>query len=222
LFVWDRIEQPDLNAKLLGNNRFYETPIGWLPSVTTVIGNSSIANKEYLEEWKARVGLEEAARASGVASRRGTILHTMLEKYLSNDPAWALGSMPFHLENFRSIIPFLKEHIEVVHSLEMAVWSEALRTAGRTDVFCTINGCRTILDLKTSKGVKRTKDILHYFVQATCYARMVEERLGIEVPQIAIIMTSDYDPPRYWIRDRIDYDLPCLEVFNEPRKIEYV
>ena len=73
----------DLKAENTSSGRLYKTPTGKkYPSVTTVL--SSYGKKE-LFEWRERVGAEEANKIAGRASRRGTALHTVCEKYLLNE-----------------------------------------------------------------------------------------------------------------------------------------
>ena len=70
----------DLKAETTEEGRRYVTPEGRkYPSVTTVL---SSYNKKAIYEWRQRVGNEEANKIAGRASRRGTQLHTLCEKYI--------------------------------------------------------------------------------------------------------------------------------------------
>ena len=74
-------EIPDL-IKVTGEDgkRYYTTPDGdRFPSVTTVLGAKP---KPYLQEWRNRVGEQEANRITKISSGRGTNLHTLCERYL--------------------------------------------------------------------------------------------------------------------------------------------
>lgn len=67
-------------------NRFYqvsegERVIAKLPSVTTIIGCT--ADKSGLDEWRDRVGHQEADRISKLSMNRGTIMHRLIELYKS-------------------------------------------------------------------------------------------------------------------------------------------
>ncbi len=48
---------PELTTKTINRKRFYVTPEGYYPSITTVL---SIRNKKGLMEWRKRVGNEVA------------------------------------------------------------------------------------------------------------------------------------------------------------------
>ena len=70
----------DLKAETTESGRKYVTPNGArYPSVTTVL---SSYNKKAIMEWRQRVGAEEANKIAGRASRRGTQLHFLCEKYI--------------------------------------------------------------------------------------------------------------------------------------------
>ena len=62
--------------------RHYLTPEGnKYPSITTVL---SEYNRKAIQDWRHRVGAEEAGRISGKASTRGTKLHKACEDYINN------------------------------------------------------------------------------------------------------------------------------------------
>ena len=53
-----------------------------LPSVTTVLGQTTGADKEAsLAKWRDRVGHKEAAKIVSEAAARGTAMHLYLEKH---------------------------------------------------------------------------------------------------------------------------------------------
>lgn len=67
-------------------NRFYQVVqddklIAQLPSVTTIIGCTG--DKSGLEDWRNRIGHEEADRISKLSMNRGTIMHRLIELYKS-------------------------------------------------------------------------------------------------------------------------------------------
>jgi hypothetical protein len=53
-----------------------------LPSVTTILGATK--NKQFLKDWKAKVGHEEAERIKNLSSKRGTAMHKFLEKHIQS------------------------------------------------------------------------------------------------------------------------------------------
>ena len=75
------IEIPELKTKTINKKRFYVTPKGYYPSITTVLSNRK---KEGLWEWRKRVGSEVANYVARTAAARGTKVHHMCEDYLNN------------------------------------------------------------------------------------------------------------------------------------------
>ena len=123
----------DLEAVTTESGRQYKTPNGIsYPSVTTVL---SSYNKKAIYEWRARVGEEEANKVSGKASRRGTALHTVCEKYLLNEmnELRMHTMMPNIKELFLQLRPELDRNIGKIYSLEQALYSDGLKIAGRVD-----------------------------------------------------------------------------------------
>ena len=54
-------------------NRVYDVNGSRLPSVTTIIGATK--NKQFLKDWTAKVGKQEAERIKNLSSNRGTAMH---------------------------------------------------------------------------------------------------------------------------------------------------
>lgn len=165
--------------------RRYETPSGKkYPSVTSVLG---LLGKAEIMAWRKAVGEEEANRISSRAARRGTAIHSLCEDYLLNKE---VNPTPFDLEVFNSIKPHLNR-INNVHCLETQLYSDYLQVAGTVDCIAEFDGRLSIIDFKTSKRVKSRDDIHGYFMQTSAYAVMFEERTGIPVDRLVIIMSVD-------------------------------
>ena len=173
-----------------GVGRIYTTPQGnRYPSVTTVIGAAS--DKTYLDKWKARVGEQEAKKVSAQATRRGSAVHSLVENYLCNNPEYTKGHMPNNLISFKKIKPHLDENIGKIAGLEVPLYSDKLRVAGRVDCIAEWDGTWSIVDFKTSKREKARDDIHDYFIQCSAYAIMMFEATGILCKQSVIVMTVD-------------------------------
>ena len=85
-FLTEYIHQPfpDLAVSNVNGMRFYEAPNGLkYPSITTVLGKQP-GKQKGLQEWRDRVGAQQAAIISGKAARRGTAFHHCVEDYLKN------------------------------------------------------------------------------------------------------------------------------------------
>jgi genome maintenance exonuclease 1 len=168
-------------------SRVYKTPSGRAyPSVTTVTGQH---NKAAIIEWRKRVGEAEANRISTTAAKRGTRVHTLCESYLNNEH---VEPNLFDTETFKAIKPYLN-NIQDIHCLETALYSDHLEVAGTVDCIAKYNGKMSVIDFKTSKRRKSRDDIHNYFMQCSAYAVAFEERTGVPVGKIVIIMAVDDD-----------------------------
>jgi genome maintenance exonuclease 1 len=193
----------DLETETVNGKRFYKTPEGLLyPSVTTI---TSQHGKDKILEWRKRVGEAEANRISTQASSRGTRVHKICENYLNNEEDFARKTMPDSVAMFKSIQPLLDEYVNNIHALEVPLYSHHLRVAGRVDCIAEYEGKLSVIDFKTSSKLKEESWIKGYFMQCSAYAVMYEERTGIPVPQIVIMIAVDSEHPQVFIKKRNDY-----------------
>jgi len=180
---------PKIESKTFPDGkRYYTTSSGMvLPSVTTVIGEKK---KQFIAEWRKRVGEEEANRISRTASGRGTRMHGLVEKYLLNETINWPDEMPDGVYMFRKIARELK-NINNIHYMEEALWSEKLGLAGRVDCIAEWKGKLSVIDFKTSQKHKTKEQITDYFAQCTAYALMYEELVGSPIENIVVLMAVD-------------------------------
>ena len=176
--------------------RVYKTPSGRAyPSVTTV---TSLHNAEGIAKWRARVGAEEANRISSRASARGTRIHSLCESYLRNE---VCEPDIFDRELFGSLEQWLGD-IDNIHALEDPLYSDFLQVAGTVDCIADFQGKLSVIDFKTASKPKDRDDIHNYFMQTAAYAVAFEERTGIPVGRLVIIMAVENDDPRLFIEKR--------------------
>ena len=215
-FKHELLSFDDIKADMVDGVRFYDTPGGRFPSVTTVIG--AYKGDHHLKAWRDRVGEEEARKVGGRARVRGTAVHEIAESYLRNRNDWAEGVMPVNLDSFLSIKNILDTRVGTVYGVEVPLWSDRLCTAGRTDLLAEWDGVPSVIDFKTSLRVKKEAEIWGYFVQKACYGTMVQERVGFIVPQIVTVMMVDHEPPQIWVKQRRSYQEDVMRVFvDAPR-----
>jgi ATP-dependent exoDNAse (exonuclease V) beta subunit len=193
----------DLTTETVNGKRFYRTPEGLLyPSVTTI---TSQHGKDKILEWRKRVGEAEANRVSARASGRGTRVHKLCENYLNNEEDFARDTMPDALVMFKAIQPILDKYIDNIHALEVPLYSDHLKVAGRVDCIAEFDGRLSVIDFKTASKPKEEKWILNYFMQCSAYAVMYEERTKIPVPRIAVVIAVDGEQPQIFVKKRNDY-----------------
>jgi genome maintenance exonuclease 1 len=191
MFRNDIIELPQL-VRIDGEQRFYQTPDGnKYPSVTTVL--SEMSDKTAIMEWRKRVGEEEANRVSGRATRRGTAVHSLLEKFVLNEEIDFSDTMPLNKTMYNQIAKHLEQHVDDVRSSEGQLFSHKLKIAGSVDLVASYKGEPAIIDFKTSTKPKRKEWIENYFLQATMYSYMLYEMTGLYHPKLVIAIALEED-----------------------------
>jgi|TARA_B100000242_G_scaffold184556_1_gene132616 genome maintenance exonuclease 1 len=203
----------DLTAETTDTGRTYNAPNGKsYPSVTTVL---SILTEDAIRSWRDRVGEEQADIVSGKASRRGTKVHSIVEKYLNNeDTSKFLPHIQQSLENLK---PVLDNDIGTIFGLEVALYSDHLGVAGRCDCIAQYNGVPSIIDFKTSRYIKKKEKISNYFAQGAAYAIMWEERTGMVIPNVVVIMDVDHEKPLVFVEHRDNYTKLLKDTIDEYR-----
>jgi hypothetical protein len=84
MIKWNKqFEYPKSIRSLINNERHYDIGETKLPSVTTILQATQTEEKKaILENWKNRVGADNAENIKNVAANRGSIMHRILEGYL--------------------------------------------------------------------------------------------------------------------------------------------
>jgi genome maintenance exonuclease 1 len=201
-------ELQDLRTENINGKRHYVTPNGSYISITTLLANLS---KDSISRWRERVGAEEANRISTKASRQGTAVHSLCERYIKNEQDFLAESMPHLVEMFESIQPLL-DRIDNVHVTEGALYSDDLQLAGRTDLIAEFDGKLAIIDYKTSRRIKTWEMCASYFMQGAFYAHAYEERTGIPINNIVIIMAVENEEPLLFRETKERWLNPLKEV----------
>ena len=127
--------------------RVYEINSYRLPSVTTILGRTK--NQQFLKDWKAKVGENEAERIKNISSKRGTSMHKFLESYVTGvgyDDLTELGQAAKPMA--KKIIEEGLLPVEEYYGSEVTLHYPGLY-AGSTDLVCNHNGLDTIVDLCT-------------------------------------------------------------------------
>lgn len=211
-FIHHSLPRLSLTSEDLPNGRIYKTSEGLsFPSVTTVL--SRMIPHPELDKWIERVGKDEANKVCTQASRRGTVIHSICEKYLLNEKNVLKGIMPVNVESFKKIQPILDKNVKLIYGVELPLFSKYLNTAGRCDLFCKWNNDNAIIDFKTSRRIKNEEDILSYFLQSACYAFMASVIYKIKIEKIVIIIAVDHEDVLVFEKPVHDYINPMIKLF---------
>lgn len=187
--------------------RFYKTPDGVFPSVTTVTGWEK---KNFFSKWR-RDNPEEAIRVCS----RGNKLHSIIENYLNNNEDVKENSNEVDL--FRSMKPHI-DKINNIRALESPLYSKILGLAGRVDCIAEYNKELCVIDFKGSTRIKNKDDIENYFLQAAAYALMWQERTGEKCKKICIIIGTEKGITQVFVENTIDYVKKLQKVISTYRK----
>jgi genome maintenance exonuclease 1 len=204
----------ELESTTTEKGRVYRVPGGELyPSITTVL---SAYNKQAIMEWRQRVGEEKANEISRKAAGRGTKLHNTVEKYLLNEMTdmKLQTMMPDIKEMFFDMRKIIDENIGDIYGIEQPLYSHKLKLAGRCDCIAEWNGELAIVDWKTASRTKDKDHIQNYFMQATAYAEMFEERTGKAIDTIVVAISVQSESPQLFVEKKSKYLLPLNE-YNE-------
>ncbi len=203
------VKLPELTTETINRKRYYVTPEGnKYPSITTVL---SIRKKEGLLEWRKRVGNDVANHVARTAAARGTKVHHMCEDYLNNEH----DSFEKHKKDFlpwclfTQLQPFLDNHINDIYTQEAKLYSNKYKVAGRVDCIAEYNGVLSIIDFKTSTKERNDEWNENYYIQGSAYAEMFEERTGIEINQVIILVVTEDGTVQEFIKDKSSF-LPML------------
>ena len=189
----------DLPVEQKSGLRFYKSPNDkWLPSVTTVTGWSK---RDFFKEWRTKPGnLAESRRCL----TRGNELHQIIEDYINNKEDIFKAKQPHNIELFNQLKPEL-HRIDNIYAQEVPLWSENIGLAGRVDCVAEFDGELSIIDFKGSTKTKKEEWIENYFRQATAYAIMFQEKTGIVIKNIVIMVACENGDNQIFIKKPIDY-----------------
>jgi len=202
------INLPEIKATTTDGVRLYETPEGnKYPSITTVL---SVKNKKGLFEWRKRVGDDVANYVARKAANRGTSVHHMCEDYLNNDfdeEKHKKKFLPYVL--FNQLRESVLQKIDNIYAQECGLYSDKYKVAGRVDCIAEYDGKLSIIDFKTSSKERSDGWNESYYIQASAYAEMFEERTGIEINQVAILVVTEDGVVQEFVKNKTEY-LPML------------
>ena len=208
------IEIPELKTKNINRKRFYQTPNGKLyPSITTVLNKKKMQG---INEWRKKVGEDVANYIARTAANRGTKVHHMCEDFLNNnfdDDVHKKNFLPYVL--FGQMKPILMQKVNNILAQECGLYSDKYKVAGRVDCIAKYNGIPSIIDFKTSTRERNDDWNESYYIQASAYSEMFEERTSIAIPQIVILVVTEDGVVQEFIKDKGDYIPKLIEAIDD-------
>ena len=94
-------------------------------------------------------------------------------------------------DKINNLKPIIDKYVTKVFATECPLYSDHLKLAGTCDCIAEWHGVPTVIDFKTSRRPKKKVDIPAYFCQLAAYAVMWEERSGMAITNLVVIMDVD-------------------------------
>ena len=202
--ITNKFDYPELKRVNNDLGRFYiDSNNNHVPSVTTILNNIS-DKKVSIDQWRMRVGDDEADRVMKEATDIGSMVHLSLENYLNksdhniftND---SIGTLAKGMS--QKLIDDALNSVSEVYGLEVHLVLNDLY-AGTADCIGVIDGEETIIDFKTSKRIKKKEWIDDYFLQGCAYANAHNVMFNTNIKQVAILMVDrDLIYKKFLIKD---------------------
>lgn len=201
--------------------------IGVFPSVTTVLGETG--DKEWLAQWKDRIGHSKANEISSDATKRGTVMHRLCEIYLnlpqslsSHDKlneTLALSRLDDEIDKFDNrakivggalfynyIRAGVFNDIQKVIAQEKFLWTARDGGfAGTLDNLSLLtNNEHAVIDFKTAKKPKDEAWIKDYKLQVAAYVIAAWDRLQIKSTSCRILISNEVShvPQTFTLNER--------------------
>jgi CRISPR/Cas system-associated exonuclease Cas4 (RecB family) len=158
---------------------------------------------------------------SRTAADNGTVLHSIIERFLKNQELYApiKGHVieEHNKEAFNGIKMKLK-NITDIWCLETSLYSDLFEIAGRVDCVGEYKYVPSVIDFKTSRKLKSQKDIEGYKFQLAAYAAMHNDMFKTDIRQGVILMSAAGGFPMEFIVDLNEYFEPLynrIQLFYE-------
>jgi genome maintenance exonuclease 1 len=190
-----QFDYPTSTRKTIDGKRVYSINGEALPSVTTILSaTESEEKKATLEAWKKRVGAEQADKIRDEAAARGSVLHRIVENYITDTKHLDMTELGQTAHKMADILTerAIDERLSEVWGVEPYLAYQGL-FAGQTDLIGIHDGKITVCDHKNANKPKR-KEWLHdsYRIQLALYALAFEDMFGEHIPRgINFIVTKD-------------------------------
>jgi len=190
--ITEKYPYSEIKRTSVEGQRLYDTESGFLPSVTTILSATKPeADRKALQNWRNRVGIEEATRITNEAANVGTLMHAYLEKWLIFDEFKASDNMIHRVaaRMANTVIENIAPHLDEVWGTEVGLYYPGLY-AGTTDLVGVWKGRQAIMDFKQTNKPKKREWIEDYFMQGAAYGNAHNELFGTEIETVAIFMCS--------------------------------
>ncbi len=145
-----------------------------VPGVTTIL---NVLSKPALVPWANKLGLQgiEVGKYVDALGEIGTLAHLMVENYLNTKVVdylqdFSKSQVEKATNAFNKFLKWEKENDFKFLGSELPYVSEMYKFGGTIDIYCELNGKKTLIDLKTSRAVYS-----EHRTQVSAYKQLLEE-----------------------------------------------
>ena len=187
---------PTSSRAIVNKERLYDIGQDKLPSVTTILAaTQSEEKKASLEAWRQRLGAETADKVKDDAAARGTVMHHIIESWLTDQGHLDLTDTGQQAHTMADLIikKGLENRLTEIYGVEPTVFHSGMGYAGATDFIGVHDGELIIGDFKQSNKPKRREWIEDYKLQMAAYALAFQDMFNIPIGKaINFICTRDF------------------------------
>ena len=101
-------------------------------------------------------------------------------------------------------------NIDNIRAQECSLYSDKYKLAGRVDCIAEYNGILSVIDFKTASRERNDEYNQNYYIQASAYAEMFEERTAQSIDQIVILVVTEDGVVQEFIKDKKSF-IPMIE-----------
>ena len=209
---WNKLyNYPSSTRSVYQGFRHYALNNQMLPSVTSIIEMTKTnKEKESLASWKQRVGEKESAVISREAAKRGSEMHSNIERFLLNKDNLNLFEDKKEKSKSRMMSDLiieegLKGKLEEIHGVECVLYYPGPKGfAGSSDLIGVYSGIPTVVDFKQKNSImKENYDSLqNYYTQLGGYSLAHNTVYDSNITQgVILLATTDLVFQIFRIRD---------------------
>ncbi len=173
---------------LPAGGKFYVTPCGLFPSVTTVLAATKpLSQKQGLQKWYERNG-SEAENLRRAAADRGKVIHRLIEARFKGEDM----ECPPDVNEFWDEAQKILSAVGSVVASEKQIYHPKFHYAGTLDLLAYWRDSLTLFDFKTSHRPKRIQWLTDAKLQIAAYRAAYQYLYGVEIVQgLIAVITPD-------------------------------
>lgn len=198
----------------INRKRYYSFDGVAYPSVTAILSATKPErDRQALQNWRRRVGYQQAQKITTQAATRGTSIHSAIKYYLRQQPVPEdIDSNPF----WHSILPVLSQ-LDRVHLVESAIYHREEGYAGCYDCLGEWQGKLCVFDWKTASKPKQQQWITDYCLQVAAYISAINHFYGVNIQQGIVAIALDGQPAQLFVLEADDLANYQRQFFNRLR-----